>query len=62
MTARAGGGDALEGGVTVALEPLLGSINAAICVAMPTVRFRRAMLGSCVAALNHAACAIGTAD
>jgi IclR family transcriptional regulator, acetate operon repressor len=44
--------------IGVALEPLPESIQAAICVAMPTVRFRRTMLEPCVAALNDAARAI----
>jgi IclR family transcriptional regulator, acetate operon repressor len=44
--------------IGVALEPLPGSIHAAICVAMPTVRFRRTMLEPCVAALRDTAHAI----
>jgi IclR family transcriptional regulator, acetate operon repressor len=42
----------------VALEPLPGSIRAAICVAMPTVRFRRTMLERFVEALRDTATAI----
>jgi IclR family transcriptional regulator, acetate operon repressor len=44
--------------IGVALEPLPGSIHAAICVAMPTVRFRRTMLEPYVAALRDTARAI----
>jgi IclR family acetate operon transcriptional repressor len=44
--------------IGVALEPLPGSIHAAICVAMPTVRFRRTMLEPWVSALHDAARAI----
>jgi DNA-binding IclR family transcriptional regulator len=39
----------------VALTPLPGSIHAAICLAMPTARFRRALLDSYVSALTEAA-------
>jgi IclR family transcriptional regulator, acetate operon repressor len=44
--------------IGVALQPLPGAIHAAICVAMPTVRFRRSILEPCVLALRLAASAI----
>lgn len=44
----------------VALRPLAGSVLAAICVAMPTVRFRRTLIQPYVAALTEAARAIET--
>jgi IclR family transcriptional regulator, acetate operon repressor len=39
----------------VALRPLAGSVLAAICLAMPTVRFRRTLVRPYVAALTEAA-------
>jgi DNA-binding IclR family transcriptional regulator len=39
----------------VALTPLPGAIHAAICLAMPTARFRRSLLDSYIAALTKAA-------
>lgn len=45
----------------VALAPLPGPIHAAICLAMPTARFRRPMLDSYVSALTETARAIETA-
>jgi IclR family transcriptional regulator, acetate operon repressor len=44
----------------VALRPLPGPVLAAICVAMPTVRFRRTLVQPFVAALTDAAGAIET--
>jgi IclR family transcriptional regulator, acetate operon repressor len=50
-----------ERGVTalgVALAPLDGRVDAAICIAMPTVRFRRPMVATYALALREAADAI----
>ncbi len=44
--------------IGVALQPLPGPVLAAICLAMPTVRFRRSLLDTYVTALNNAARAI----
>jgi IclR family transcriptional regulator, acetate operon repressor len=44
--------------IGVALAPLPGSVHAAICLAMPTARFRRSLLDGYVAALNASARAI----
>ena len=45
----------------VALTPLPGAIHAAICLAMPTARFRRTLLDSYVSALTEAAREIAAA-
>lgn len=47
--------------IGVALAPLSGSVHAAICLAMPTARYRRSMLATYVADLTHAARAIEAA-
>jgi IclR family transcriptional regulator, acetate operon repressor len=47
--------------VGVALAPLAGPIRAAICVAMPTARYRPSRLDTYVAALNETARAIEAA-
>ena len=47
--------------IGVALEPLPGPSFAAVCLAMPTVRFRRSSLDTYVAALKHAASSIEAA-
>jgi IclR family transcriptional regulator, acetate operon repressor len=46
--------------IGVALAQLPGPIRAAMCLAMPTARFRRAQLGTYVAALRFAARTIET--
>jgi IclR family transcriptional regulator, acetate operon repressor len=44
--------------IGVALDPLPGPISAAICLALPTVRFRRSSIPNYLAALSRAATAI----
>jgi IclR family transcriptional regulator, acetate operon repressor len=46
--------------IGVAFEPLPRSVSAAVCIAMPTVRFRRTMLKRYVAALRDTAHAIAS--
>ena len=48
--------------IGVALAPLQGSIQAAICLAMPTARYRRSSIDTYVAALTQAARAIEAAQ